>query len=307
MRRRIGFALAGVVLLGAGIAIGNASAESDTDPGAAMMEQSPSAADPPIEAPTVVEEEDAPVSLPVAGVQVEAVVDGDTLDVVIAGESHRVRLLGVNAPESGECFAAEAHRHLADLVAGANAIEMSEQFPRRDRYGRLLTDVLVDGVSVSDRLVADGFALAVSYGESGPYHDALADAEREAKSTERGLWASDACGEPSAAGATIVHVEYDAPGDDNQAKNGEWVEITSFDDVDLTGWILKDESASHRFAFPSGLVLSAGQTIRVYSGCGSSTDAELFWCSANSAIWNNSGDTAFLLDPNGGVVSSWSY
>jgi hypothetical protein len=45
----------------------------------------------------------------------------------------------------------------------------------------------------------------------------------------------------------------------------------------------------------------------VFTGCGQDTGDELYWCNTGSAIWNNSGDTAFLLDPAGNVVYSYAY
>lgn len=46
-------------------------------------------------------------------------------------------------------------------------------------------------------------------------------------------------------------------------------------------------------------------TIR--SGCGQPTSTDLYWCSTRSAVWNNSGDTAFIIDPNGNIHSSSTY
>ncbi len=47
--------------------------------------------------------------------------------------------------------------------------------------------------------------------------------------------------------------------------------------------------------------------MRIFSGCGADSETELFWCESGSAIWNNSGDTAFLLDPAGNTVATLSY
>jgi hypothetical protein len=44
----------------------------------------------------------------------------------------------------------------------------------------------------------------------------------------------------------------------------------------------------------------------VHTGCGTDTTAGLYWCSGG-AIWNNSGDTAFLLDPNGNIHDRYGY
>lgn len=126
---------------------------------------------------------------------------------------------------------------------------------------------------------------------------------------EAGLWAPDACGTAVSAEVQIVHIEYDAPGNDNFNLNGEWVEILNGDEtaVDLTGWVLKDESASHRYTFPNGFTLQPGATAFVYTGCGQDSATALYWCESGSAVWNNSGDTGFLLDPSGNLVWSYAY
>ncbi|MEZ5377303.1 MAG: lamin tail domain-containing protein [Acidimicrobiales bacterium] len=126
---------------------------------------------------------------------------------------------------------------------------------------------------------------------------------------EQGQWAADACGRRAGvSGLRIVEIEYDAPGNDGENLNGEWVVVGSDDElVDLSGWALKDETSSHRFVFPNGFSLAAGSTVRIFSGCGSPTESELYWCQSGSAIWNNSGDTAFLLDPAGNTVATLAY
>jgi micrococcal nuclease len=46
----------------------------------------------------------------------------------------------------------------------------------------------------------------------------------------------------------IGTIHYDAAGDDNTNLNDEWIEIVnnSAASADMTGWALKDGSASHR-------------------------------------------------------------
>ncbi|MBA2282415.1 MAG: lamin tail domain-containing protein, partial [Acidimicrobiia bacterium] len=121
----------------------------------------------------------------------------------------------------------------------------------------------------------------------------------------------DACGPAATAGAAAVEVadlRLDAAGPDAENLNDEWVELrnTGAVAVDLTGWRVRDESSSHRFAFPAGFTLEAGAAVRVRSGCGPDTASDLFWCVSGSAVWNNDGDTAFLLDPSGNVVATRS-
>ena len=73
---------------------------------------------------------------PIEEAQVVRVIDGDTLEVLIAGTKHRVRLFGVDTPERGErCYeaATERTRHLSGDMVRIESGPRSE-----DRYGRLL-------------------------------------------------------------------------------------------------------------------------------------------------------------------------
>jgi micrococcal nuclease len=233
-------------------------------------------------------------------------VDGDTIVVEVAGERELVRIIGINAPERGECLAAEAGRRLQELVAGRD-VELVPDRSDRDRYGRLLRYVEADGVDVGAELVEAGLALARRYPPDTARADGYDALQREAADAGAGLWAPDACGAVATdADVVISAIRFDADGDDNLNLNDEWVRITNRGDSgsDLTGWVLKDTSATHRYSFPSGFVLGAGASVTVRTGCGTDTATDLHWCNQGSAVWNNSGDTAFLLDPAGNIVSS---
>lgn len=238
------------------------------------------------------------------------VTDGDTLVVEVGGREERVRLIGINTPERGECFADEATAALAGLVEGGEVRLVVDQSDRDD-YGRLLRDVYVGDTFVNEDLVRDGFALANRYEPDVAHAGELEAAQAEAEAAGRGLWAPDACGRPDAAAAVVVveEIEADPPGDDTLDPNAEYVVVRNTGDgaVDLTGWGIKDESASHRFAFPDGFSLAAGAAVTVHTGCGADTGTDLFWCNEGSAVWNNDGDTAFLLDPSGNVVDTRTY
>lgn len=240
------------------------------------------------------------------GARVVEVVDGDTIRVELAGEREAVRLIGINAPERGECLADAATDRLEDLVAGRE-VELVVDETDRDQYGRLLRHVEVDGVDVGAELVRAGLALAREYPPDTARSDEYEAAQRAAEDAGVGMWAADACGS-AAAGADVVidAIRFDADGDDNQNLDDEWVRIANRGGsaVDLTGWVLKDTSASHRYAFPSGFVLEAGASVTVRTGCGTDSSTDLHWCNEGSAVWNNGGDTAFLLDPSGNIVDS---
>jgi micrococcal nuclease len=238
--------------------------------------------------------------------QVDRVIDGDTIDVWIGGRPERVRLIGINAAESGECFSDEASAALADLVGGEQVLLVPDR-SERDQYGRLLRYVYLDGLFVNEAMVEGGFALARRYEPDTARADDLERAQDGARSARRGLWAPNACGPQLLPEATAVlsDLECDAPGNDAENLNGEWAEIRNAgpSSIDLTGWVLKDESASNRYRFPDRFALSPGAAARIHSGSGVDTAVDLYWGNTESAVWNNDGDTAFLLDPNGNIVS----
>jgi len=238
---------------------------------------------------------------------VTSVTDGDTIRVdYAAGTDVRVRLIGINTPEADECFGPESTEALELLVDGKK-ITMVGDVADMDDFSRLLRYVyLPDGTFVNEVMVRQGLAVANEYPPNVAQSEVLATALKRAKSEDLGLWADDSCGQPSEATLVITDVEYDAPGNDNDNLNGDRGGTAA----DMTGWVLKDESATHRFNFPNGMVLHVETEVRVFTGCGIDTvgpsSAELYWCE-DGAVWNNDGDTAFLLDPEGNIHDEWSY
>ncbi len=74
---------------------------------------------------------------------------------------------------------------------------------------------------------------------------------------------------------------------------------TSSQAVDLTGYVIHDEGAKFTYTFAAGFVIAPGATWKLISGPDGVADAsrnELLF--ANRAIWNNSGDTAYLKQGN---------
>jgi len=236
------------------------------------------------------------------------VVDGDTVTVSIAGTLDGLRLIGINSPENGECYAAEASARLAEIVGGRDVTLVSDTSDR-DQYGRLLRYVYVGEVLVNEVLVREGYAIARRYEPDTAMADLLEVAQAMARNEAAGLWGPAACGTEANTAIGIGAIRYDAAGDDNFNLNDEWVEFTNGGEqvIELTGWTVKDESASHRYSFPSGFSLDAGATVRLHTGCGDDTAPALFWCNQGSAVWNNGGDTVFVLDPSGNVAVSETY
>jgi endonuclease YncB( thermonuclease family) len=119
------------------------------------------------------------------------VVDGDTIDVAVPGRTERVRLIGIDTPEVGECRAKEATAELASLILGKRVrLESDRSQGSRDRYGRLLRYVRMTphGTNVNERLVAWGYAREYTYDDPYRYQGAFKAAERAARAAGKGLW-----------------------------------------------------------------------------------------------------------------------
>ena len=89
--------------------------------------------------------------------------DGDSFVVRREdGNEAGVRLLGVNAPERGECVADEAQEALTDLLASGDVV-LERDISDRDEFGRLLRYVFAGDVFVNQELATRGLVLAGSY------------------------------------------------------------------------------------------------------------------------------------------------
>ncbi len=234
---------------------------------------------------------------------VVAVLDGDSIAVVLAGRDEEVRLAGINAPEPGECFADEARAALAAAATGQVTVVASD--PGRDQYGRVLAYVYSGDTNLNRMMLQRGAAIA----SASPHEllpEFLADDE-DAFGRGIGMWATGMCRPETGSGMRLVEIDFDAPGRDDENPNGEAVVIANEGHaIDVSGWVLRDESSVHRYAFPAGTMIGAGQFVLVRSGCGATADGEYYWC-ADGAVWNNDGDTALLIDDAGRIVSRLRY
>lgn len=122
--------------------------------------------------------------------KVVGIADGDTISVMHNGRAERVRLEGIDCPESGQPFSRRAKETTSELVFGRVVVVEDRG---RDRYGRTLGRVFVNGLDVSRELVRRGMAWHFKRYSS---ERGLADLEREARADRRGLWAEAAAVPP---------------------------------------------------------------------------------------------------------------
>ncbi len=128
----------------------------------------------------------------------ERVVDGDTIDVRLGRTTERVRLIGVDAPESVarnvpiQCFGAEASAALTELLPAGTTVQIERDIEARDHYGRLLLYLYrpADGLFVNLWLIESGLAEAISYEPNVAHEAALTTARQRAARDLVGLWAA---------------------------------------------------------------------------------------------------------------------
>jgi endonuclease YncB( thermonuclease family) len=116
--------------------------------------------------------------------KVVGVSDGDTITVLRERTPVKVRLYGIDCPESGQDFGSRAKLFTSELVFGKVVTVIPHD---TDRYGRTVADVVLpDGRSLNQELVKAG--LAWWYRKYAPNIGTLSQLEREARDAQRGLW-----------------------------------------------------------------------------------------------------------------------
>lgn len=124
--------------------------------------------------------------------RVVGITDGDTLTVLAQKRSFKVRLAAIDAPERRQPFGRAARQALAEAAFDKSVIVL---FRKRDRYGRLVGKLLVDGTDAGLSLLQAGLAwhyLAFAGEQTPSDRQAYADAEQAARLAGRGLWAQSA-------------------------------------------------------------------------------------------------------------------
>lgn len=134
--------------------------------------------------------------------EVTKVVDGDTIEVFVDGKKEKVRLIGIDTPETVDprkpvqCFGREASAKAKELLLGKQVtLESDPTQSDRDRYGRLLRYIfLEDGTNSNMQMIREGFAHEYTYQDNPyKYQEEFREAEIDARESGRGMWKAGEC------------------------------------------------------------------------------------------------------------------
>lgn len=226
---------------------------------------------------------------------VTEVIDGDTFYL---GNGDKVRMLGINTPESGRPYAQEATDFLTNMILGKEVTLVNDsKNGDSDTYGRLLSHVYVNDTFVNYEIIKAGYAFWYPYTSGTDFDTEYEEAQTSASNNAVGLWTE------SSYNLTIDYIEYDPEGDEAV---GEYLVLTNNENynVSMIGWFLQDEAAQTAYEF--NFTISNNTSIRIYTGEGIDNSTTLYW-GWYQGIWNNSGDFAIIQDENGYMVANYRY
>ena len=130
--------------------------------------------------------------------RVVAIADGDTITVLDSSDTqHRIRLEGIDAPESHQAFGSRSKQNLSDLIFGKDVTVI---YYKTDQYGRLVGKILIDGRDINLEQAKAGMAWHYKEYEreqTPADRELYAKAEDEARKARRGLWVDPEPIEPS--------------------------------------------------------------------------------------------------------------
>ena len=253
---------------------------------------------------------------------------------MIDGVQSRVRLIGVDTPESVDprepvqCFGREASAYTRRLVDGqAVLLEVDPTQGEFDRYDRRLGYVwTTDGRLVNYDLIRDGYAFEYTYNLPYRYQDAFKAAQRSARETSAGLWGPDTCAGDVYRGVANAPTSVPAGGGSSGGgSSGSGGSVTcpradSFDPAALAGspltlavdkagetvQVTNTGGAAVDLSGWSVCSLSGGQLHAQLSGTIAAGATMQVPSTAGKAIWNNSSsDPGLLLDAAGTPVAYW--
>lgn len=122
--------------------------------------------------------------------RVVGIADGDTVTVLDATNTQfKIRLMGIDAPEKKQAFWQNSKEHLSQMVFNK---QVSVEYTKKDKYGRTVGKVIVDGVDANLEQVKAGLAWHYKQYQREQSAEDIAVyvlAEELARNESKGLWA----------------------------------------------------------------------------------------------------------------------
>jgi micrococcal nuclease len=133
--------------------------------------------------------------------KINKVIDGDTIEVLIGDKIEKVRLIGINTPETVDprrpvqCFGKESSDKAKEILNGKKVkLESDPTQSDRDEFGRLLRYVyLEDGTFVNKIMIQAGYAFEYTYQTPYKYRDEFLKSQIQASDQKLGLWSPTSC------------------------------------------------------------------------------------------------------------------
>ncbi len=129
--------------------------------------------------------------------KVVRVVDGDTLVVNFQDKEEKLRLIGMDTPESVHPNKSKnvpegkiASDYVKDLVDGKD-IKLEFDVEQRDRYGRLLAYVYLGNTMLNKHLLEIGYAKLATFPPNVKYVEDFKELQKNARENQEGFWESD--------------------------------------------------------------------------------------------------------------------
>ncbi len=225
----------------------------------------------------------------------------------------KVRLIGIDAPEQGHAdtwfgaLGARAARALAEMLPPDKLVWLELDLGLEDVYGRLLAYVYVadpegewrlgevSATQLNLAMVRAGMAATMTVQPNQRYSRLYTEAQTAAMDAELGLWGEELPAgsrldlAPLPDGPIVIECALYNPATPND-ENGEWVSVWLREAMDTTGYRIYDAGSNTSFYLPAG----------------PQSMGELRVDNPGQGVWNNSGDTIFLMFGDR-VVDQWNY
>jgi micrococcal nuclease len=119
-----------------------------------------------------------------SSVLVTKIIDGDTIETK---NGQKIRLIGIDTPESGNCYFDESKIFLSNLILNKQ-IKLEKDVSETDKYQRLLRYIYLDDILINNYLISQGYAKIYTVPPDIKYQKLFQESQNLARNENRGLW-----------------------------------------------------------------------------------------------------------------------